>query len=186
MEFVPELKLTLLSGGIFLIIFYFLQFVNLTFVSNEMRKKLVDRSTFSRKQWILSFMSKLLGVCVMILMFLTPISNQSIEFLLGVGIYCMGMIGLRISVLNFTSTPLDQPVTKGLYSYSRNPQETMLIVIFLGITLIIGSGLVLTILIISKLLSHYQLLAQEDACLELYGEEYRKYMQRVPRYFLIF
>ncbi len=186
MELVPELKLTLMNGGIFLIALYILQFINLTFVSTEMRKKLIDRSTFSRKQWNLTFVSKLLGVCVMILMFLTPITSQSVEFLFGVGIYCIGIIGLRISVLNFISTPIDQPVTTGLYKFSRNPQETMLILIFLGITLIIGSGIVLILLIISKLFSHYQILAQENACLELYGEAYQDYMQRVPRYLLIF
>jgi protein-S-isoprenylcysteine O-methyltransferase Ste14 len=186
MELAPILKLTLLNGGIFLILFYILQFINLTFVQNEMRKKLFDRSKFSKKEWILTFLAKIFGITVMILMFLSPITDQTIEFLIGVGIYILGMVGLRISILNFISTPLDHPVTKGLYKYSRNPQETMLTIIFLGITIIVGSGVILILLIISKIFNHYAILAQEKACILNYGKEYQDYIQAVPRYFLFF
>ncbi len=186
MKFFPELKLALGDGWIFLILFFILQFINLKFNSKQMREKLFDRSNFNRKQWILTFIGKIFGIPAMILIFFTPIAFQNIEFLLGIGIYFIGMVGLRISVLNFTSTPLDQPVTKGLYKYSRNPQETMLIVIFIGMALIVGSGVVLLLIIVSKTFSHYNLIAQEEACIKQYGESYQDYLKQVPRYFLFF
>jgi len=54
-----------------------------------------------------------------------------------------------------------------------------------GICITIGSGLVLFIVIISSLFLHSRDLSEEKACLERYGDLYRAYMKRVPRYFLI-
>ena len=89
-------------------------------------------------------------------------------------------------MLNFKDTPLDQPVTKGVYKISRHPQIAALFVIFLGICVAIGSWLALFMLVMSRLLQHLGILAEEEVCLRRYGESYRAYMERVPRYFLFF
>jgi protein-S-isoprenylcysteine O-methyltransferase Ste14 len=39
-------------------------------------------------------------------------------------------------------------------------------------------------LVISRLFQHLGILAEEEACLAQYGESYRAYVERVPRYFL--
>jgi protein-S-isoprenylcysteine O-methyltransferase Ste14 len=39
---------------------------------------------------------------------------------------------------------------------------------------------------VSKLLQHFGILAEEEVCLRRYGESYRAYMEQVPRYFLFF
>jgi len=96
------------------------------------------------------------------------------------------MVGLRIAVSNFITTPLDQPVTKGLYSFSRNPQETMLSIIMLGIGFIVGSWIVLILVVISRIFNHFNILAQEEACIKQYGESYQEYLRTIPRYFLVF
>jgi protein-S-isoprenylcysteine O-methyltransferase Ste14 len=40
--------------------------------------------------------------------------------------------------------------------------------------------------VMSRLLQHFGILAEEEACLKQYGESYRVFMKRVPRYFLVF
>lgn len=186
MEFLPELKLTLMNGWIFLISFYLLQLYNLTFVSKQMRDKLLDRSNFDRKQWFLTLIGKCFAIPAMLLMILIPITSEYIEFLLGIILFLFGMVGLRIAVSNFITTPLDQPVTKGLYSFSRNPQETMLSIIMLGIGFIVGSWIVLILVVISRIFNHFHILAQEEACIKQYGESYQEYLRTIPRYFNIF
>ncbi|WP_455143158.1 methyltransferase family protein [Candidatus Hodarchaeum mangrovi] len=186
MDLWPDLSLTLFNGWIFLIFFYILQFYNVIFVSIEIREKLFFRSNFDRKQWLFTIIGKFIGVCAMLLMTLTPIAYGTLEFLVGLIIYLIGMIGLRYSVINFITTPLNQPVTKGMYSYSRNPQEMMLTVILFGIGIIVSSWIILILLILSKIFNHFQILAQEEACIKRYGDSYREYLKRVPRYFLFF
>jgi protein-S-isoprenylcysteine O-methyltransferase Ste14 len=41
-------------------------------------------------------------------------------------------------------------------------------------------------LLMSRLLQHFGILAEEEVCLKRYGEPYRVFMERVPRYFLFF
>ncbi len=186
MELLPELKLTLFNGWILLFSFYLLQLYNLTFVSKPMRDRLLDRSNFDRKQWIFTLIGKFFSVPAMILMILTPITTEFIEFLLGMVMFIFGMVGLRMAVLNFITTPLDQPVTKGLYSVSRNPQETMLSVIMFGIGFNVSSWIILILVLFSRIFNHFHILAQEEACIKQYGESYLEYMRKVSRYFLIF
>ena len=52
--------------------------------------------------------------------------------------------------------------------------------------LAIGSWLALSALLMSRVLQHFGILAEEEACLAQYGESYRAYMRAVPRYFLFF
>jgi hypothetical protein len=61
-----------------------------------------------------------------------------------------------------------------------------LFVIFLGICLAIGSWAALLMLLMSRLLQHFSILAEEAVCLQRYGQPYRLFMERVPRYFLFF
>jgi len=100
-------------------------------------------------------------------------------------LFALGLAGFVIALFNFKNAPLDQPVTRGLYRISRHPQQLMFFISFLGICVAIGSWLALFIQIVSSLFLHSRILAEEKACLERYGDSYRDYMKRVPRYFLI-
>ncbi|HEY71517.1 MAG TPA: isoprenylcysteine carboxylmethyltransferase family protein, partial [Anaerolineae bacterium] len=83
-------------------------------------------------------------------------------------------------------TPLDQPVTRGLYQISRNPQQVSIFIAYVGISLTMGSWLSLLLITIGITWGHVRVLAEEETCLKNYGDAYREYMARVPRYFLFF
>ena len=57
---------------------------------------------------------------------------------------------------------------------------------FLGISIAIGSWSAFVIIILGVVGAHKKILAEEEACLEEYGESYKNYMERIPRYFLFF
>ncbi len=59
-------------------------------------------------------------------------------------------------------------------------------VVILGASIAVGSAAAVLALAIARVLGHYGILAEEEACLKAYGEAYRAYMARVPRYFLFF
>jgi protein-S-isoprenylcysteine O-methyltransferase Ste14 len=101
-------------------------------------------------------------------------------------LYIAGLVGLAVAMVNFKDTPLDQPVTKGVYKISRHPQIVSLSVLFLGISLAIGSWAALLTLLLSRFFQHFGILAEEEVCLRRYGEPYRAYLTRIPRYFLFF
>ena len=186
MEFFPHMELTLWGGWIFLVILWSVPCITLITVSKNIRKKLTDRSNFSTKQKRYLIISKILALIEIAIIILTPLNYPSIDFNIGLFIYILGMAGFITAIWSYVKTPLNEPVTRGIYRISRNPQEFMIGVSCLGICFLIGSGTALIILLAAKIFTHFCIIAEEEACLRLYGNSYQKYMEKVPRYFVFF
>jgi protein-S-isoprenylcysteine O-methyltransferase Ste14 len=84
----------------------------------------------------------------------------------------------------FRITPINQPVVGGPYRISRNPQWLGLFLVLLGSAIAARIWLYIGIVIIVGFIYHIQILDEEDACIEKYGDSYREYIKRIPRYFL--
>ena len=186
MELMPDLELGWLNGWILLAFEFLIEGFLLLIFPRDVVSRLFDRSGWSKKQRVFTVTGKIFSLACLILIILTPLKINSNIFIVGCVLYAIGLIGLVVAMLNFKDTALDQPVTMGLYKISRHPQIVALFVIFTGICLAIGSWAALFMLILSRLLQHFGILAEEEACLRQYGESYRIFMERVPRYFLFF
>jgi protein-S-isoprenylcysteine O-methyltransferase Ste14 len=186
MELVPALNLGWLNGWILLAIEFLIQGFFLLIFPKPVVARLFDRSGWSVKQRGFLIAGKVFSLACLILIIFTPLKIGSSVFIIGLIVYAIGLAGLVAAMLSFKDTPLDQPVTKGVYKISRHPQIVALFVIFLGICLAIGSWAALLMLVMSRLLQHFSILAEEEVCLQRYGEPYRLFMERVPRYFLFF
>jgi protein-S-isoprenylcysteine O-methyltransferase Ste14 len=186
MEFMPSLEIGLFNGWILLVFEFLIQGGLLLILPRDVVARLFDRSGWSEKQRIFTIIGKVFSLACLILIFLTPLKINSSTFVVGLILYGVGLAGLVVAMLNFKDTPLDQPVMKGVYKISRHPQIAALSVIFLGICLTIGSWMALFTLVISRVLQHFGILAEEEVCLKRYGESYHAYMERVSRYFLFF
>lgn len=184
MELIPTLKFGWLNGWILLCLLCLIEGFLLIVFPKDVVTRLFDRSGWDKKQRMFTVIGKLFSLACLILIILTPLKIGSSVLVVGTILYILGLVGLIIAILNFRNTPLGQPVTEGLYRLSRHPQILMLFVLFIGICVAIGSWVALLMLMISKLVQHLGILAEEEACLERYGDSYRAYMKRVPRYFL--
>ena len=186
MQFWPDLGLSLYGGWILLLIEWAIPLLALTLVSSEIRKRLVDRAHFSKKQKIYLIISKFFALTVLILILFTPLSLNSPVFYIGLVIFIFGIGCLTYALVNYIKTPLNEPVTSGMYRISRHPQDISTFFAFLGISLCIGSWIALIILFTDQILKHFRVLAEEDASIKQYGENYQEYMKKIPRYFLFF
>jgi protein-S-isoprenylcysteine O-methyltransferase Ste14 len=186
MEILPKLEIGWLNGWILLAFEFLIQGFLLLIFPKDVVSRLFDRSGWSVKQRVFTIIGKVFSLACLILITLTPLKINSSAFIVGLILYAIGLAGLVVAMLNFKDTPLSQPVTKGIYKISRHPQIVALFVIFLGICVAIGSWAAIFTLIMSKLLQHFGILAEEKVCLIHYGESYHVYMERVPRYFLFF
>jgi protein-S-isoprenylcysteine O-methyltransferase Ste14 len=119
-----------------------------------------------------------------LMMIFTPLNINAPIFLLGAVIYSIGYI-LEISALYyFRKAPVCQPVVEGPYCVSRNPQWLGLFLILLGSAIAAGICLYIGIVVMVGVIYHIQILDEETACMKKYGNSYREYMDRIPRYFL--
>jgi len=186
MELMPALKVGWLNGWIPFVVLVLTEAIMLRVVPRKAVARLFDRSTWSRRQAAFTAIGKAFSLVCIVLVVLTPLKIGTTLFFIGMALYALALLGLIVAIADFGMTPADQPVTKRLYRISRHPQIVMLTVAFLGMCLAIGSWAALLALLLSRLLQHYGILAEEEACLAQYGESYRAYMEQVPRYFLFF
>jgi protein-S-isoprenylcysteine O-methyltransferase Ste14 len=186
MELNPSLGIGILNGWILLVLEFIIEGGLMLVFPKNVASRLLDRSGWSPKQRIFTILGKVFSLACLALIILTPLKINSHLFPIGLILYTLGLIGLVIAMFNFKQTPLDQPVTNGLYKISRHPIVVSLSILFLGICLSLGSWMALFMLILSRLFQHFGILAEEEVCLMRYGESYRNFMKQVPRYLLFF
>ncbi|MFA9402572.1 MAG: isoprenylcysteine carboxylmethyltransferase family protein [Anaerolineales bacterium] len=186
MELTPEFNLGLLNGWVLLVFFYIVFGILLLSFPKSVVARLYDRSAWSKRQKTLSALGKLFIFSWFALVILTPLNIGHVVFVLGGAIYFLGLFGFVLSLLSFKDTPLDQPVTKGLYRISRNPQQVSILLLYFGISIAIGSWVAVILITIGAFMSHIRVIAEERSCLQQYGDSYRQYLEQVPRYFLFF
>jgi protein-S-isoprenylcysteine O-methyltransferase Ste14 len=186
MELFPALRIGWLNGWLPMGILYLIFGILLLVFPKGVVRRLYERSGWSRGQRRLVLMGKLMALVLFPLIIFTPLKIGTPVFVLGTVIFALGLVGFVVALFNFRNTPLDQPVTKGLYRISRHPQQFMVLVSGVGISIAIGSWPVLWMLLLGLVFTHRKILAEEASCLRQYGDAYRAYMERVPRYFLFF
>lgn len=77
-------------------------------------------------------------------------------------------------------------ITQGIYRFSRNPIYVVNAWILVSIGLLSGVWILFVTLIIYLVSTHFAILAEERYCRERYGNAYREYLKRTPRYILFF
>ena len=186
MELLSTLKIGWLNGWILICLLYLTYGIVLLAFPKDVVARLYDKSGRTKRQRIIIYVGSFFAFVYFVLIIFTPLKLGSGVFILGLVVFAVGLAGFVTALFNFKHAPLDQPVTGGLYRISRHPQQLMFFVAFLGICVAIGSWLALFLQLLSSLFLHTRILAEEQACLERYGDSYRDYMKRIPRYFLFF
>ena len=182
MSLFPTFEWSLFNGYLPFFIYLITFFLTLRSFSPCIRKQLLNREFETKKQLIFTLISKFFTLLNIIILISTPLSTQTLLFYFGLLLFCLALSLLVLSLSQYANTPLDTPVTQGLYGYSRHPQLICSWLIFASIGLMIHSSSSLLLLLISVCCSHQALLAEEHACLAKYGDEYAAYLTRVPRY----
>lgn len=148
--------------------------------------RLYDRKGWTIIQITFTVIRKLLGLLVIVLISFSPLKIGSIDFIIGTTFFTFGLVLLTIAIMNYKNSPLDKPITKGFYKVSRNPQLLSLWVIFIGMSVAVGSWINIFIILIAIGCAHFGILGEERRLTEQYGDSYLEYKKKVPRYFLFF
>jgi protein-S-isoprenylcysteine O-methyltransferase Ste14 len=100
----------------------------------------------------------------------------------GLIIYLFGIVFTIVAVLNFATSPKEKVITKGLYRFTRNPTYIGLILMQIGLGIACSSWLYILLTVVLMIMLNANLSAEERYCLYRYGDDYRKYMNRTPRW----
>ena len=124
----------------------------------------------------------LMGLLTIYSIFL-PLSLGTAWFYTGLPIYLLGLVFVAIAMLSFITTPADKPNTTGLYRFSRHPMYVGILLVYIGISIACSSWVYLILTL--AYLAMYQnvfIIPEERMCCERFGDAYREYMNRTPRW----
>ncbi len=111
-----------------------------------------------------------------------PIKLGILWFYVGLAIWVLSLLIGLISFISFGTTPLDELVTKGTYRISRNPVCLSGFLGDVGIGIACASWVFLLYAVVDIILMHISVEVEERFLLEKYGDAYREYMNRTPRW----
>ena len=186
MTCLPEFEVGLINGWLPLVIYLAGFLLAVASFSKAARERLFEDPKYSMPTGIkiVRQIGQLGMIAFIGMMVFTPLKLGTPVFIIGVLIYLLGYALLISALSSFRKTPENQAVVAGSYRWSRNPQWVGLMFVFFGAALMVGVALYLGILLLIAIIYHLQILGEEKLCLEQYGDEYRTYMESVPRYFL--
>jgi protein-S-isoprenylcysteine O-methyltransferase Ste14 len=149
--------------------------------TGEMMQKMGDvpYEKGERRIFIVSLVLMLLQFAYSIFL---PLRISTVWFYAGLTIYLVGLIMFITAIVNIAVAPLGQPFTEGMYRFSRHPLMFSSSITFVGTGIASASWIFLLVSVVIIILQTSQAVAEERGCLETYGEEYREYLNRTPRW----
>jgi protein-S-isoprenylcysteine O-methyltransferase Ste14 len=181
MNLVPEFQIGLLNTWL-LTIPIFLSGILIVMTNKAAAKRARDMSGYNERE------KKIITLCMtpyylfIIYSIFVPLKLGTIWFTAGFIIFIFCFIAQTNAYVIYRATPLDEPAMNGVYKISRNPQYFFNIIAFLGVAVAGMSWLMMLFVILYVIPQHLIIIQEEQFCLEKYGDSYREYMSKTPRY----
>jgi protein-S-isoprenylcysteine O-methyltransferase Ste14 len=188
MSLVPEFEIGLWNAWIFLVPYllifgsFNILLKRLSLIKKESPAFWASPSYAGLERMYSQLLRVIMAILLLYSVFL-PLAIGTVWFYAGLAVYLMGFVFIILATLAFIATPVDKPNTTGIYSISRHP-------IYLGTwSLSIGIGIasaswvyILLALILLAPIRNALMIPEERQCCERFGNSYREYMNKTPRW----
>jgi len=183
MSLIPEFKVGLWNAWIFMLI----SLLTLPYFFRIARRRVIpsqdeEFNAFSKSNKVLFLSSKFIFFIAAIYSIFLPLKLGTIWFFIGIPITIVGLAGMIVVMANWANAPPNEPITKGFYKYSRHPMYVTYFLILLGVSIATVSFPFILFLIIFTAGAVAFADFEEQGCLKQYGEAYREYASRTPRW----
>jgi protein-S-isoprenylcysteine O-methyltransferase Ste14 len=111
-----------------------------------------------------------------------PLKLDTVWFYVGLFIYLLGVIIDFMAGVGWATNPLDKPITRGVYCISRHPMDFGNFVVIVGAGVACASWVFLLLGVVLIALNNFLVVSEERFCLENFGDAYREYLNRTPRW----
>jgi len=111
-----------------------------------------------------------------------PLKLGTLWLFAGLPIYLLAIVMSLMYSTSFSTAPLGEPMSKGVYAISRHPAYFGLFLGYIGIGIACGSWVFLLCALVWIVSWHFGVVEEERILLEKYGDAYREYMNRTPRW----
>ena len=135
----------------------------------------------SKTEKTLYFIAKNMGFITLVYSFFLPFRLGTVWFYVGLLIFLLSYI-MGLGIINFVTASPFEPVTKGVYHLSRNPVYFSEFLLDISIGIACASWIFLLSGTIFIILTNMVVVSEERFCLKKYGDSYREYLDRTPRW----
>lgn len=151
-------------------------------IKKELFKKTESTVNLNRIEKRVFVVSKVVLVLAFLYSIFLPLRLGTLWFHIGLPISLLGITMYIIVSVNIANTPVDRPVTRGLYRYSRHPMYIASIPALVGAGIASASWLFLLLSVLFVVTHLMNGIFEERLCLEAYGSVYQEYLDRTPRW----
>ena len=183
MSLIPAFEIGVWNAWIFMI-WLLIQNFGVRLVSKDLyqRAGIPPDMKPSRTYKMISYISMPLWLLTTAYSIFLPFKLGTILFPIGLTIFLLGLIINAVATINFAKTPINKPVTGGVYHYSRHPIYLALFLIYLSVSIAAASWVILLLTVLLAVEVSFSVTDEEYYCLEKYGDDYREYMNKTPRW----
>jgi protein-S-isoprenylcysteine O-methyltransferase Ste14 len=186
MSLIPAFEIGIWNAWI-LMIFLFLTYVPGQLINKEALNKVNEG--WASEKWLRIDMvlaksthTVIIPIIIIYSVFL-PLELGTIWLYIGIPLCFLGLIMNLLAGINIATTFLDkEPITKGVYRFSRHPAYFGGFLFFLGVGIASASWIVILFALVWMVIWIKVIPAEESSLLEKYGDSYRKYMNITPRW----
>jgi protein-S-isoprenylcysteine O-methyltransferase Ste14 len=187
MSFTPTFEIGLWNAWILWALIFVSMIIPDFFMSKEAKTRtkrapqLVPISKKMVKILALSTHMVIMPISIIYSIFL-PLKIGTAWFYIGLLIFILAFVISLMTTISFATTPVDKPVTNGIYRISRHPIYFSGFLINLSIGIICASWIILLCAILWIVFFHIILPTEESFLIGQYGDAYREYMNRTPKW----
>jgi protein-S-isoprenylcysteine O-methyltransferase Ste14 len=111
-----------------------------------------------------------------------PLKIGTAWLYVGLPIFALAIVMTVMITISFATSPADKPVTRGFYRISRNPIYLSAALMYLGIGIACASWVLLLCAVLWIVFFSIAIPTEERSLIAQYGDAYRDYMKRTPRW----
>jgi len=186
MLFTPAFEIGIWNAWILQVLFYLSMFIPDIFLDKEARKKSKRMSQFppfKKTEKILALSTHaIIMPAVFIYSLFLPLKLGTAWLYAGLPIFAVAMVISITALFNIASAPGDKPLTTGVYKISMHPMYFSGFLMFVSVGISCASWVVLLLAVIWIVFWRIAVPAEERFLIEKYGDIYRDYMDRTPRW----
>jgi len=186
MSLIPAFEIGIWNAWILQVIFYLSMFIPDFFLDKEAKNRKKRMSMFApytKFEKLLALSTHVIIMpFVLIYSLFLPLKIDSAWLYVGLPIFSVSLLISVTTLFNIASSSIDKPVTRGAYRISRHPMYLSAFLMFISVAISCASWIVFLCGALWIVIWQYVVPTEERLLIAKYGDAYRDYMTRTPRW----
>jgi len=187
MSWIPELKIGLWNAWIFMVLLLVpTTILPMLIVKEKMEKRMEGEPSWSELTRTAKIVFVITHMLVMPLALIysifLPLKLDTVWFFTGFPICLLALVMNVLFTISFITAPVEKPITNGIFAISRNPGYLSYFLMCVGIGIACASWIFLLFAVTWIFAWHFGVPGEEHNLIKKYGDSYREYMSRTPRW----